>query len=52
MMASKSKRALMVAQDNLPKKLLYWSSAIFLIKFIIAINIQLPNKHKRLLFQG
>ena len=38
-MAIKSKRALMVAQDNLPKKLLYWSSAIFLIKSLIAINI-------------
>ena len=38
-MASKSKRALMVTQDNLPKKLLYWSSALFLIKCIIAISI-------------
>ena len=38
-MASKSKRALMLAQDNIPKKLLYWSSAIVLIKFMIAVNI-------------
>ena len=38
-MASKSKRALMPAQDNLPKKLLYWSGAIFLMKFLIVINI-------------
>ena len=38
-MASKSKRASLLAKENIPRKLLYWSGAIFLIKVIIAINI-------------
>ena len=38
-MASKSKRASLLAKEPIPRKLLYWSGAIFLIKVIIAINI-------------
>jgi hypothetical protein len=38
-MASKSKRASSLAKENIPRKLLYWSGALFLIKVMIAINI-------------
>lgn len=38
-MASKSKRASLSAQENIPRKLLYWSGVIFIVKLIIAINI-------------
>ena len=38
-MASKSKRASLLAKENIPRKILYWSGAIFLIKVIIALSI-------------
>jgi hypothetical protein len=39
-MASKSKRARMAPQDNLPRKFTYWAIAVFLIKLAIIFRIQ------------
>ena len=42
-MASKSKRARSATKRNLPKTLLYWASAVFLIKLAIIFRIEGVN---------
>ena len=42
-MASKSKRARMAPQRNFLKTFMYWAIAVFLIKLIIIININVGN---------
>jgi hypothetical protein len=39
-MASKSKRARLAPQDNLPRKFIYWAIAVLLVKFAIIFRIQ------------
>ena len=39
-MASKSKRARLAPQDNLPRKFIYWAIAVLLVKFSIIFKIQ------------
>jgi hypothetical protein len=39
-MASKSKRARMAPQENLPRKFMYWAIAVLLVKIVIIFRIQ------------